>query len=70
MLAISKTHDPEPDLFCQPCWVRKPVFSLFVNLFRSDCQIANEGPFSRKIKASEGLVERKEKEENVQSDYN
>ena len=44
-LAISKTY-LEPELFfffCQPFWIRKPVFFLFVNLFRSDCHIANEG---------------------------
>ena len=41
-LAISETY-PEPDTFCQPCWIRKPVFFLFVNLLRPDCQIANEG---------------------------
>ena len=38
-----KTY-PEPDLFfCQPCWVRKLVFFLCVNLLRSHCQIAYEG---------------------------
>ena len=42
-LAISKTYPELEFFFCQPCWVRKPVFFLFVNLFRFDCQIANEG---------------------------
>ena len=44
-LAISKTYPSwtRAFFFCQPCWVRKPIFFLFVKLFRSDCQIANEG---------------------------
>ena len=61
-------QDVSLELFGNHAGVRKPVFFLFVNLFRSDCQITNGDPPPTKLKPVKELKEKKK--ESVQSDYN